>query len=119
PVVIRAKNRGRARIVGSGGFRVRKTGHVAIEGFVFEHGDETSALAIQDAHHVRFTRNVVRLRERPETEYEQHQLTWIALAGGQTHHNRIDHNLIEEKRNSGPMIATSGTPGNVADMVAV
>lgn len=118
PVLIRAQNRGRARIVGDGGFGVRNAGHVAIEGFVFAHRDLAQALYVENSPHVRFTRNVVRLHERPETRRDEHRLNWLAVVGEESRFVRIDRNLVENKRNSGVMVAVNGTMGKGPNMRA-
>ena len=108
PIVIRAKNTGRARLTGGGGFYVKNAQYVVICGFDFSHRDDNAALRLQGCRHVRFTRNVVHIKETPAGKTEK-RLHWIEMDGEDSHHNRVDHNLIEEKHNSGVMVVTGGS----------
>ena len=109
PIVIRAANRGKAHITGQGGFHLVRCAYVVIEGFSFFHKDADMACQIQHSHHCRFTRNHIRIRETTPTKENNRRLHWVGIRGNNTHHNRIDHNLLEEKRNSGVMIYTGGS----------
>lgn len=120
PVVIRARHHRQARIIGNGGFGVRDASHIAIVGLVFEHQDLAQALYVENGAHIRFSGNAVRLRERPlEEKADEHRLNWITLTGPDSQYIRIDGNLIENKRNSGVMLATTGSTEMGPDMRAV
>jgi hypothetical protein len=109
PIVLRAANRGKARIVGRGGFQLTQCAYIVIEGFSFFHKDVNMACRIHHSHHCRFTRNHIRIRETEPTEKNNRRMHWAGISGNNSHHNRIDHNLFEEKRNSGVMIYTGGS----------
>ena len=64
------------------------------------------AYRVHESHHCRFTRNHIRLQERTPTEQNNYRLNWVGISGDNSHHNRVDHNLFEEKRNSGVMLYT-------------
>jgi poly(beta-D-mannuronate) lyase len=109
PVVIRAANRGRARIIGKGGFQIVGCAYVVVEGFALFHKDAAMACQMLDSHHCRFTRNHVRIEETIDSDDLERRLHWSVIGGEESHHNRIDHNLFEQKRNSGVMICTGGS----------
>ncbi|MDP6041531.1 MAG: chondroitinase-B domain-containing protein [Candidatus Latescibacteria bacterium] len=109
PIILRATNRGKARIIGQGGFQLIRCAYVVIEGFSFFHKDVNLACRIHHSHHCRFTRNHIRIQEQAPTEQNNRRIHWAGISGDNSHHNRIDHNLFEEKRNSGVMIFTGGS----------
>lgn len=104
PIVIRAANRGRARIIGNGGFQIVGCGYVVVGGFSLFHKDVDMACQMTGSNHCRFTRNHVRNREIIASERLDRRLHWAAISGENSHHNRIDHNLFEKKHNSGVMV---------------
>tara|TARA_A100001037_G_scaffold59154_1_gene51326 strand:+ start:344 stop:1912 length:1569 start_codon:yes stop_codon:yes gene_type:complete len=116
PIVIRSLNRGRARIVARGGFRLTDFAYVAIEGFSFVHNDDGMVCRIDDSNHYRLTRNHISVRETAPTEQDNRRLHWVGIGGNDSHHNRIDHNLFEKKRNSGVMIYTGGSSRETGNM---
>src|SRR5690606_22252459 len=81
---------------------------VVIEGMEMVHRDGAPALELIGSNHCRFTRNRVDLNET-ESEDRLPRLSWIEVRGENSHHNRIDHNLFENKRNSGRVITTGGS----------
>jgi poly(beta-D-mannuronate) lyase len=109
PIVIRAANRGKARMVGRGGFQLVSCSYIVIEGFSFVHKDINMACRLHHSNHCRLTRNHISIREITPTEQDNRRLHWVGISGNNSHHNRIDHNLFEEKRNSGVMIYTGGS----------
>lgn len=116
PIVIRSVNLGKARVVGRGGFRLVGCEYVAIVGFSFVHKDVGMACRIDDSNHCRLTRNLISVRETAPTEQDRRRLHWVGIGGDDSHHNRIDHNLFEEKRNSGVMIYTGGSSRETGHM---
>ena len=90
--------------------------YVAIEGFSLVHKDVDMACRMTSSHHCRFTRNHVRLDEIIATERLERRLHWLGIDGDNSHHNRVDHNLFEEKNNSGVMICTGGSEVDTGNM---
>jgi poly(beta-D-mannuronate) lyase len=109
PIVIRTANRGGARLVGNGGFQLVDCAYVVVDGFCLFHKDLDMACQMTGSHHCRFTRNHVRIKEASASDRLGRRLHWAAIGGDQSHHNRIDHNLFENKRNSGVMVCTGGS----------
>ncbi len=104
PVVIRAANRAKARLSGKAGIRVEDSEYVAIEGIEFAHEARTPAVTLDGCRRCRITRNIIHLKEIDDTRME-----WLSVDGDRSLHNRVDHNLVEEKRNSGVMLELGGS----------
>jgi len=107
PIVIRAKNRGKAKVIGESHFILTAAEHVIIEGLNFE---STNGPAIEQrgCSYIQITRNTFHLKETQRG-------LWICIDGIKgdsihlSHHNRIDHNLFEKKSFLGNFIAIEGT----------
>ncbi|MEV0226009.1 chondroitinase-B domain-containing protein [Streptomyces sp. NPDC050704] len=97
PITIVAENRGKA-VIGDGQLEVANSSYVTFEGLKFTN---SSTLKITSSNNVRLTRNHFRLTE-------ESSLKWVIIQGENSHHNRIDHNLFEEKRQSGNFITIDG-----------
>ncbi len=108
PIIIRARNIGSAELTGDTYFSFRQCAWVIIEGFLFTTLDNT-AIKLEACNNIRITRNTFRLQE---TE----SLKWVIVQGiwndpnALSHHNRIDHNLFENKTMAGNCITIDGTP---------
>ena len=124
PITIRAANRGRA-VVNSGVIHLLDSAWVVLEGLdvtsngaangFFNAGSEGMLVAFTDSHHCQLTRS----RLRPAGAVVDRD--WIVLTGGQTHHNRIDHNDLGPQNVRANMLVVDGTgqeepliPGQVA-----
>jgi hypothetical protein len=116
PIVLRAANRGKARILGSENFQLVNCAYVAIEGFAFFHKDIAMVCRVTGSHHCRFTRNHIRAQGMAARGQEQRRSNWVGIGGEMSHHNRIDHNLFEEKNSHGVMIYTSGSSVGTGNM---
>ena len=116
PILIRAANRGRARIIGNGGFQIVGCAYVVVEGFSLFHKDVEMACQMIGSNHCRFTRNHVQIKEIVASERLDRRLHWAAISGDNSHHNRIDHNLFEKKHNSGVMVCTGGSNVETGNM---
>jgi len=108
PIIIRAMNIGGAILRGTTSFTLRKTAYIQIEGFDFRSAVYT-AIKLEAAQHTRITRNFFRL-----TETAGESGKWVYIGGvwndpyAPSHHNRIDHNLFENKRQLGNFITIDG-----------
>ncbi len=94
PVVIKAENRGKAVIKGQ--FTIEQSSYIIVEGLRFEDSSETK---IHSSNNCRFTRNHFKKNESGKTS-----LKWLLVYGENSHHNRIDHNLFENKTIKGPIL---------------
>ena len=98
PVTVVAANRGQAVITG-GQLEVESSSHVTFEGLKWTN---STTVKITGSNNVRLTRNHFRLTE-------QSSLKWVLIQGAASHHNRIDHNLFEEKHQQGNFITVDGS----------
>ncbi len=105
PIVLRAEHRGRATIGGAAGFVIKDCEHLVLEGFVFTDDADQQAVLLDNCRHVRVTRNTFRLAERARPRRMEH---WVYAVGGQSGHNRIDHNRFERKVNAGSPVFVRG-----------
>jgi hypothetical protein len=97
-IVIRAANRGKATITGKAGLLLDGADHAIVAGFVFE-GEIGTAVKLYGCSHSRVTRNHIRLRERVNGP----KMDWV-ISKYDGERNRIDHNLLEEKRAHGRFV---------------
>lgn len=107
PVVIKSKHRSKAVIEGNTSVIVRNSSFVTIEGLVFANNG-SAAIQLEGCNNIRITRNTFRLNERGRGN-------WVMVTGNVkdtlslSHHNRIDHNLFENKKELGNFITVEGT----------
>jgi hypothetical protein len=112
PITIRAATRGKA-VVNSGALHLLKSAYVILEGFDITSAGAASTLpnagsngmivAFTDSHHCRLTR----MRIHPSGSPGERD--WIVLTGGDTHHNRIDHNDLGPQSAVANMLVIDGT----------
>lgn len=106
PVLIKAEEVGSVELTGETYLDLRQVSYVTIQGFIWTSTDVT-AIKTQASHHIRITRNTFRLRETSSRK-------WVIIQGiwdnpdAPSHHNRIDHNLFEEKHLPGNFITIDG-----------
>ncbi|MGP3970341.1 chondroitinase-B domain-containing protein [Streptomyces sp. 6N223] len=98
PITVVAARRGGA-VINDGQLEVEDSSYVTFEGLTWTNSD---TLKITSSHHVRLTRNHFRLTE-------EESLKWVLIGGANSHHNRIDHNLFEEKHQLGNFITIDGS----------
>ncbi|MEV4413757.1 chondroitinase-B domain-containing protein [Catellatospora sp. NPDC049609] len=98
PITIVAANRGSA-VVNAGQLEVLDSSYVTFEGLRWTN---SSTLKVTSSNNIRLTRNHFRLTESSS-------LKWVLVQGANSHHNRIDHNLFEEKHQLGNFITIDGS----------
>ncbi len=98
PITIMAAHQGGA-VVTAGQLEVLSSSYVTFSGLNWTNSD---TLKITSSHHIRLTRSHFRLTESSS-------LKWIIIQGTGSHHNRIDHNLFEEKHQLGNFITVDGS----------
>lgn len=109
PITLRAEHTGKATLTGRSSFIFEKAAYVTLAGLVFATTD-AAPVDIKGSHHIRVTRNTLRVTE---TDGRKGGLKWISLGGSSdktvnSHHNRIDHNLVEGKHTLGQVIGING-----------
>lgn len=106
PIIIRSEQRGEAELGGDSRMDLSQVGYLTIEGFEFTTSAYT-AIKLQACHNIRITRNTFRLNESGSAK-------WILIGGiwddpnATSHHNRVDHNLFDEKHQLGNCITIDG-----------
>ncbi len=106
-VTICAKQAGTVKLIGSSWFTLRNASFVNISGFEFKSNDGP-AVEILGSNNVRVTNNVFHLKESIRS-------SWILISEelgvvkNRSHHNRIDHNLFEDKKVLGNFVTVEGT----------
>lgn len=108
PVLIRARNRHQAILINNSYFTLKQVSYIIIEGFLFRSKDVT-AIKTESCNNIRITRNIFRLEETTSNKWVLIGGTWN-LTEPNSHHNRIDHNLFEEKHQLGNYITIDGSP---------
>ncbi len=107
PVVIKAKTNNRSFITGKTSFVLRNSSYVTIEGLVFNNTGG-SAIRLEGCSNIRITRNTFKLNETTKG-------SWVMITGNDddttslSHHNMIDHNLFEDKKELGNFVTVEGT----------
>ncbi|MBE0572132.1 MAG: T9SS type A sorting domain-containing protein [Ignavibacteriaceae bacterium] len=107
PILIKAKNIGLSELKGDSYFDFRQCEYITVSGFLFTSTDAT-VIKLQASNNIRITRNTFRL-------IETESLKWIIIGGlwndpnAASHHNRIDHNLFEDKSFAGNYITIDGS----------
>ncbi|MDT3428831.1 hypothetical protein J2Z22_004425 [Paenibacillus forsythiae] len=107
PITIKAANRGQAVISGSANITMTKSAYIVIDGLKFTNTGN-SAIKLTSSNHIRITRSHFRLTENGSS------LRWLYIGGENSHHNRIDHNLFEEKHDLGNFITFDGSDTQVS-----
>jgi hypothetical protein len=103
PITIRAAHPGRA-VVTLGTPKIVDSSYVTVQGIAWHQPAEKGAIALQSTTRIRVTGNRFRLAPvaAPVAGKSYH---WVVVAGPDSSHNRIDHNLFEGKRQLGVYVA--------------
>lgn len=107
-IIIQAEEIGGVELSGETYFDFRKCSYIEVKGFNFTSLNVT-AIKLQASNNIRITRNRFAIKETESVK-------WILVGGiwddpnALSHHNRIDHNLFENKTYPGNFITIDGTP---------
>lgn len=119
PIVIKAQNLLKARVVQAGCITLENAAYVEFHGLDFDMPATSSFFKLQGAHHIRISHN----RFQMSVDKEGQTSKWILVgdlwenntcASG---YNRIDHNLFLNKADGGALIVIDGahgTPGGIS-----
>jgi len=112
PVIIKAETIGGVILSGESHFVFKKSAYVTLEGFIFDGQGEDSLIKLEGCNNIRITRNVFEL-ETTES------IKWVFVGGVwndntfpflyPSHHNRIDHNVFQNKETPGHYITIDGS----------
>lgn len=100
-ITVKAANKGKAIISGGAFFNLTSSAYVVIDGMTFTNTGQT-AIKLTSCNNVRATNNRFRLTE------EGTSLKWLFIGGANSHHNRVDHNIFENKSDLGNFITIDG-----------
>lgn len=109
PILIKAKNTGKAIFINKSYFDLKNVNYITIQGFDFKSADGT-VFKIESCTYVRITRNTFHLVESTGSAWIIIQDLYNATSAISSH-NRIDHNLFENKVLTGNMIRIDGFQG--------
>ncbi|MEM9686750.1 MAG: chondroitinase-B domain-containing protein [Bacteroidota bacterium] len=110
PITVRAESIGGVTLTGDSHFVLETAAHIIIEGFVFDCEGDNTLIKLEGSNNIRITRNVFEL-----TTVES--VKWVYIGGiyndytfqHTSHHNRIDHNIFQNKATPGHYITIDGT----------
>lgn len=107
PIVIMSNTPGMVELSGETYFDFRQCAYIVVKGFIFTSTDVT-VLKLEASNNIRITDNIFRLGETSSLKWVIIQGIWND-ANAQSHHNRIDHNLFENKHFPGNCITVDGS----------
>ncbi len=112
PIIIQAETVGGVTLTGESHFVFKKSAFVTLQGFVFDGQGEDSLVKLEGSNNIRISRNVFEL-ETSES------IKWVFVGGVwndntfpfqyPSHHNRIDHNIFQNKETPGHYITIDGS----------
>ena len=110
PIVIKAETIGGVTLTGDSHFVFKKAAYIVLEGFVFDAEGDDTLVKLEGSNNIRITRNVFEL-ETTES------IKWVYIGGVwddhtfqfESHHNRVDHNVFQNKNTPGHYITIDGT----------
>ncbi|MGQ1892013.1 chondroitinase-B domain-containing protein [Thermophagus sp. OGC60D27] len=112
PIIVRAESVGGVVLTGSSYCVFKKSSYITLEGFVFDCSDNNTLVKLEGCNNIRITRNVF---ETDATE----SVKWVYVGGVYndntmpfqypSHHNRIDHNIFQNKTTPGHFITIDGS----------
>ncbi|BDC97804.1 chondroitinase-B domain-containing protein [Persicobacter psychrovividus] len=113
PIVFMAEEVGGVKMSGNAYFSFRRSEHVIIQGFTFNVVNNTTMVKLEGCNNMRVTQNVFELTPTEEGR----SVKWLIIQGvwddknfeHESHHNRIDHNIFQNKTTPGHYITIDGT----------
>ena len=115
PIIIKAETVGGVTLRGESQFVFKKSAFISLQGFVFDCQGEETLVKLEGCNNIRITRNVFEL-ETTES------IKWIFIGGFwsdntfpflyPSHHNKIDHNIFQNKETPGHYITVDGSFDN-------
>ena len=110
PIIVKAETTGGVTLTGESHFVFKKAAHIILQGFVFDAQSEETLVKLEGSNNIRITQNVFEL-ETTES------IKWVFIGGiwddhafeFTSHHNRIDHNVFQNKNTPGHYITVDGT----------
>lgn len=113
PIIIKAKNKGKAKIEGKLYFTLRNVEYLTFEGLNFNLEPVSSIFKLEGCNNIRITQNEFRMKKLTDGQTSK----WILIGDVwenvvcNSHHNRIDHNLFDGKYDGGAWVVIDGAHG--------
>ena len=114
PVYIIAANQGMAKITGKSRFTFENSAYITVRGLDIDVVEVNNIFKLEDSNNIRICYNTI-----TRTGDAEGSSKWIYIGGlwdgdqCYSHHNRVDHNLIEGKFDRGALLVIDGTNGDV------
>lgn len=112
PIIIKAESIGGVTLTADSYFTFKKSSHITLEGFNFNCTGSSTMVKFEGSNNVRITRNVFKLTTTSSVK-------WLYIGGVYddivepyqylSHHNRVDHNIFQDKTLPGHYITVDGT----------
>ena len=113
PIIIKAETVGGVTLTGGASFVFRRSSYITLEGFIFDGEDKSTIIKLEGSNNIRISRNVFNLATD-----ETSTAKWVYIGGywddksypfqWPSHHNRIDHNIFQNKNRPGHYITVDG-----------
>ncbi|WP_246302721.1 chondroitinase-B domain-containing protein [Paenibacillus plantarum] len=111
PIVIKAKNKGMA-VFNAGPIKFTDSSYITIQDMTFVMDSTASNwIRITGCNHMRITNNYF---HSPSSATDATKSSWVYIDGWSSHHNQVDHNLMENKKDRGKFILFDGNRDTVA-----
>ena len=113
PIHIMAEHPLAAHIVGSSYITLKRVEYIEIRGIDFDVNAVASIIKMEGANHIRVTRCRMTMEKESDTQTSK----WVLIGDVwnadtcTSHHNRIDHNLFENKLDGGAWVVIDGCHG--------
>ncbi|MFE4569631.1 chondroitinase-B domain-containing protein [Paenibacillus chitinolyticus] len=104
PIVVKAQHKGKA-VFASTGLTVETSSYITIQDMEFRMNPQDKWINLNGSNNIRITNNYFHSQN---TTTAADKSNWIYIKGTNSHHNRIDHNLMENKRDRGKFILFDG-----------
>jgi hypothetical protein len=117
PVVVRAKNIGKARFTGTTYFTLQGCENIIFQGFNFDIEHVSTIFKLEGSSYIRITQNEFRM-----SSTETQSSKWIIFGEiwqnevCRSKYNRLDHNLFDGKADGGAWVVIDGSHGTVPDI---
>ncbi|WP_405608456.1 chondroitinase-B domain-containing protein [Polaribacter sp. Asnod1-A03] len=119
PIIVKAETIGGVTLTGESLFRFKKSAYITLEGFIINATGEDTLVKLEGCNNIRITRNIFELAT---TE----SIKWVYIGGVwdddtypfqyPSHHNRIDHNVFQNKNTPGHYITIDGSTDESTDV---
>lgn len=112
PIIIKAESVGGVTLTGESSIVFKKSAYITLEGFIFDATNDGSLIKLEGSNNIRISRNVFELATTTSVKwvyiggvYDDNTLPFVYPS----HHNRIDHNIFQNKNTPGHYITIDGT----------